>query len=125
MTFGRKNSDRGRRIAQRKEVASSALLGTLHGWQNIVIIDVSQKGARVRGSEVPPKGEDAVLKLGSITAFGEVAWSKSDQCGINFDAPITPAQVHALQADRELAKLARQTEEQQLACVAWKTGLAR
>lgn len=65
-----------------------AVLTTLVESRSAILADVSSTGARFRGTDLPPMGEDLVVNIDRVEAFGTVAWSDSGECGIVFDPPL-------------------------------------
>jgi hypothetical protein len=47
--------------------------------------NISSRGAFIDGSGLPPEGASVELRRGSLSAAGEIAWRRNDQCGIRFD----------------------------------------
>lgn len=64
------------------------VLTTLAGSRSAVLADVSSTGARVRGTGLPARGEELVINIERVQAFGTVAWSDSEECGIVFEPPL-------------------------------------
>ena len=85
----------GRRSTARAEAPLMAVFTTRTRTHTAVLADVSSTGARLRGADLPIMGEDLLLGIDTVRAFGIVAWSENGECGIAFDAP--------LQADEEEA----------------------
>ena len=67
-----------------------AVLKTLVGPRSAVLVDVSATGARVRGANLPKMGEDLVVNIDRVQAFGSVVWSDSGECGIVLDPALGP-----------------------------------
>ena len=78
----------GRRSAARASAPLTAVLTTLVGSRSAVLADVSSTGARVRGTDLPAMGEELVINIERVQAFGSVAWSDSGECGIVFEPPL-------------------------------------
>lgn len=78
----------GRRSSARASAPLMAVLTTLVGSRSAVLADVSSTGARVRGPDLPCMGEELVINIERVQAFGEVVWSDSGECGIVFDPPL-------------------------------------
>ena len=68
-----------------------AVLTTLVGSRSTVLADVSSTGARVRGPDLPAMGEDLIVNIERVQAFGTVVWSDSGECGIAFEPPLEPS----------------------------------
>jgi PilZ domain len=88
-TFG-KCEGGGRRSAARIEAPLIALITTLNETRSAVVVDVSSKGARLRGKNLPPKWADLFIHVEGIVGFGTVQWEEGDERGIAFDVALHP-----------------------------------
>jgi hypothetical protein len=61
-----------------------AVLTTLVGSRSAILVDVSSTGARVRGTDLPDMGDELIVNIDRVQAFGTVVWSDSGECGIVF-----------------------------------------
>ena len=61
---------------------------TLKESHSTVLADISSIGARLRGARLPSIGEELVLSIDEVRAFGSVIWAEDDECGIAFDCPL-------------------------------------
>jgi len=93
MTFG-KSIGGGRRVAQRERAPVHVSFSTLARTQSVVLADFSPTGARLRGENMPAAGEEMVLTVGPLRTFAVTAWSKGNECGLEFDRPL-PADIMA------------------------------
>lgn len=73
-----------------------AVLTTLAGSRSAVLADVSSAGARVRGPDLPSPGEELVVNIDRVQAFGTVCWSEGEECGIVFEPPLDSGDEHHL-----------------------------
>ena len=90
-TFGKCNGG-GRRSAARSAAPLIVVFTTRTQHHSAELADVSSSGARLRGADLPPMGEDLVLAIDEgIKAFGKVVWCDHGECGIEFDEPISAA----------------------------------
>jgi|SRR5687768_9492268 len=78
----------GRRCAARASTPLIAVLTTLVSSRSAVLVDVSSTGARVRATDLPSMGEEVIVNIERVQAFGTVVWSDSGECGIVFDPPL-------------------------------------
>lgn len=53
--------------------------------------NLSARGALLEGDSLPKNKSIFCLKRGSLAAAGEIAWLKSNQCGVRFSESITVA----------------------------------
>jgi PilZ domain-containing protein len=115
----------GRRSAARTIALLSVVVTTLARSQTAVLVDVSSTGARLRGPDLPEPGDDLFIKVERTEKFATVAWSREDECGIEFDGPITDLEVEELRRTAAAASLMRLTPEERLAMEDWVLGPAR
>lgn len=69
-----------------------------------MVADVSSSGVRLRGSDLPRMGEELVVTMEKVQAFGTVAWSDQGECGIAFDPPLSREDEEMLQVKARLAR---------------------
>ena len=87
MTFGKMEGG-GRRSAPREAAPLLAICTTVTRTHEVILVDVSSSGARLRGPDLPQVGDGLFLSIGKIKAFGTVAWAECHQFGVAFDAPL-------------------------------------
>src|SRR5690606_41805934 len=83
-----------RRGHARLRLGIEAELMTLDGRKRVMLMDLSQSGARVRLSE-PGKLRQAVLYWIGFEAFGVVVWQDGRDIGVEVEVPIREAAVLA------------------------------
>ncbi|WP_205481575.1 PilZ domain-containing protein [Sphingomonas arenae] len=120
LDFGRCGGG-GRRKARR---IGAPLLGhytTVLKRRSIVLVDLSCTGARIRGNDLPALDEELVVHAEGLSAFGAVAWSDADECGIRFDLPLDATEVEKVRekAPRGMSPQARAAFDD------WNLGVAR
>jgi hypothetical protein len=113
----------GRRKARRESAPTVAVFTTVTQSHGAVLVDLSSTGARLRSAELPEAGEELMLSVESIRAFGSVAWVRDNQFGVSFDAPITLGEVQQLRG--RLIRSAGLAPETSAAMDDWNTGMAR
>lgn len=123
-TFG-KCQGGGRRVAARAEAALPAMVTTVGDTHAVALVDISCTGAQLRGADLPEKGHELVIKVGTLQVFATVVWTRSDQCGVTFESPVANWQVEHLRREAGSARLMRLSPEQKLALDDWTIGLAR
>lgn len=97
MTFGKRvDGPGGRRRASRSPTSMRAQLTTPTNSIEAWIIDMSSTGAKLRSTSVPEVGQSVLVRVGSLEAFGTVAWTAQDSCGISFHPPANDAEREAL-----------------------------
>jgi len=120
--FGKRNGG-GRRRAQRESAPAIGVFTTVTKSHAAVLVDISATGARLRTDDLPEFGEELMVNVESIRAFGCVAWVRGDQFGVAFDEVLNQADVHQLRC--RLARSAGLPPEMSAAMDDWTTGLAR
>lgn len=93
------NWKRGRIRAERMRVSMAASVVTMNAYQFPEIADISQTGAKLRGSPLPTKGATALLKSGPLEVLCRVVWVKGDECGLRFDEIVSPKILKQIQLD--------------------------
>ena len=76
------------RIEARPNVFLSATLNADGETISVRIRNLSELGALVDGSHLPPAGSRIKLMRGRLAAIGDLAWVGSGQAGLNFDTKI-------------------------------------
>lgn len=122
MTFG-KSYGGGRRLAQREAVPVLVSFTRLTGTCSAVLVDVSRTGARLSGDNLPHEGEELVVTMDRLKTFARVAWSGGGQCGLTFDLPLPPEEIHRLK--QNVAAAAGWAPELRAAYEDWRAGAAR
>lgn len=59
----------------------------------VEIADISRIGACVRGSDLPRRGQEVVLRATGLEVVGTIVWSDGSACGVNFHKAIAPLAV--------------------------------
>lgn len=122
--FGRSNGG-GRRSASRALAPLPAIFMTIARTDTAAVIDISCTGVRLRGRDLPPRGEEMELKVEEVRVFGIVAWAEDDECGVAFEAPLMPFEVDRLRRKAGVPRLATLSVEDRLALETWLVGDAR
>ena len=121
-SFGRCGGG-GRRRAARASTPLIALITTVANAHSAILVDLSPTGARVRGEDLPETADELMFAVEKVRAFGKVAWNAGGECGIEFDGPLPPADVHAVR--QAAAATAGLGAELKAAMDDWAVGLAR
>ncbi|HEY0112691.1 MAG TPA: PilZ domain-containing protein [Allosphingosinicella sp.] len=82
-----------RREDSRLRVLVSAKLLTTTDEFPVTVRDLSATGAKLEGSKLPPKGTDVILKRAALEVFATVVWRDGDRCGLQFEEPLTNAEL--------------------------------
>lgn len=94
-TFGKRKGG-GRRSTQRESAPLIAVLTTLMRAHGAVLLDLSANGARLRGNDLPRLGDELLMSVESLKAFGTVVWSDGPECGIVFAETLHPAVIQSV-----------------------------
>lgn len=104
------------RTHQRMEVGVAARLQTIDGRKSASLVDLSQSGAHLVLDE-PVFGKQAVLFWLDFEVFGDIAWQRGNEVGIQFDG-VLPLRI--LVETRRRAPLV--VQEESLAVRQWVEG---
>jgi hypothetical protein len=115
----------GRRSEERQPVLIYGSITTLWSSQSVVLLNVSQTGAKLRGCGALRKGQDVLIRAGLIDALADVVWSCSDLCGITFEEPLSEREVQRLRHEGKLITVTKLTPEERLSAADWVSGFAR
>ena len=96
-TFG-KSAGGGRRAAPREIAPLLAVYTTVTRAHSALLVDVSSSGARLRTPYLPIEGEELFVTIGTVKAFGSVAWVREDQFAMAFDEPLETEDLDHLRA---------------------------
>jgi hypothetical protein len=83
----------GKRRAKRNRVLLAAKIRTSAGEIDARLRDLSQKGALVECSAVPPMTSEVIFHRGSISVPARVAWSSGNRVGLEFAYMIDESEV--------------------------------
>lgn len=78
-------------------LAGSALAPTRS--RTIIVCDLSPSGARLAGRDLPPAGDDVLIKVGSSDMLARVAWQTADHAGVEFEEPLADATIVAMKRE--------------------------
>ena len=81
------------RAETRTKVLMIGTLLTPEGAHKVTIRNISSTGAHLSSTGRIADGCDALFKRGSLFAAARVAWSRSDQAGIEFYRDLSPTEV--------------------------------
>lgn len=105
-TFGKRiDGTDGRRKALREQVLLAASARTVGSSRSVVVTDVSPKGAKLLGRELPEQSSNVLVSVGDVDVFATVAWSVGNECGIAFEAPLTAKITEHLKREGRWAKV--------------------
>jgi hypothetical protein len=78
------------RMCEAIVLAASALY--LERSHSVIVPEIHERGARLRGSELPRTGERVLVNFGETGLFGTVAWRSPEECEVIFDRRLEPGQ---------------------------------
>ena len=90
-----------RRIATRSRVSCPVQLQLPSGQRIGCMVDLSERGARVRLDNPPAAGASVLLEWMCYDAMCKVVWANKDACGLMFEKPLSMARVIELEQYRE------------------------
>jgi hypothetical protein len=110
----------GRRVAAREKLPLPAVVSTIENSIVAELVDLSSTGARLRGEDLPTAGTLLCLMLDCVRAFGCVAWSTDDECGVSFEEPLANFELSRLRREVTLASLVWRNVDERLAARDWQ-----
>ena len=88
----------GRRVAARHSAPLIAVLTTVTRSNSVELVDVSQGGARIMAGLLPPSGDEVMVTIDTVRAYGTIVWSRRGECGLQFDPPLSDDDIDQLDA---------------------------
>jgi hypothetical protein len=64
----------------------------LERTHSVVVPEIHERGARLRGRDLPRRGERVLVNFGETGLFGTVAWRSPEECEVIFDRRLEPGQ---------------------------------
>ena len=126
MNFGKRiDKPGGHRRAVRDDALIRVAMMTLTETVGVDLLDLSTSGAKLRGRDLPTPGQEVVVLLGRLEAFGSVVWRDEDECGVHFDVQLTENARSMVESERGPNYLATSDGEGSLSACDWFSGLAR
>lgn len=105
-SFGRRiDGLDGRRKALRDKVMLAASALSLESSAAVVVTDVSGKGAKLLGKELPSRGANVLISVGDVEFFAKVAWTARDECGVTFETPLDSRLISRIKRDGRWTKV--------------------
>jgi len=122
MKFGKRIGG-GRRADDRITAPLMAVLTTRAKRHVAELVDISATGARLRGNDLPPHGDEVILAVDRVRVFSIVCWHDAGDCGLQFDEPLS--QDALADVRREVAEAAGIPVVMRAALEDWVSGTAR
>jgi hypothetical protein len=105
-TFGKRiDVPGGQRQSVRKAVVLAASALGLDRSSSVLVPDLSEKGARLQGRNLPAMGERLLINFGQTGLFATVAWSVPHQCGVVFDQQLDARGIERLRCEADWAEV--------------------
>ena len=117
--FGRRGGG-GRRAAPREAIPLVAVFTTVTGSYRVELVDIATNGARLRGTPIPNHGEEVILTVEKLRAYGLVVWAHEEEFGITFDLPLAEENVDSLR--NKVARTAGLSPDMRLTLDLWSAG---
>lgn len=100
MSFGKRiDKPGGARRSVRENLISRTLLMTMTDSHVVDLLDLSKSGAKLGGSDLPAQGQEVLMLIGRLEAFGTVIWREQEHCGIQFDVALSETALSTLKSD--------------------------
>jgi hypothetical protein len=122
MTFGKRGGG-GRRGAPREAAPLLAVYTTVTNSHEVVLVDVSSSGARLRGPFLPEVGEELFVTVEHIRSFGKVVRVEQPEFAMEFDQPLPSEDLSILRM--KVKQGAGFSPEQKAALDGWVLGVDR
>ena len=103
------------RRSSRSNVMLQATLETSGGSKTVVLRNLSQDGALVRGEDLPEEGTRVLFHRQGLCVPGRIAWLHSSHAGLAFDEPLFP---------KEMLRHVPPTEQRPAPAIKRRPGLA-
>jgi len=113
----------GRRSAPRTPAPLIARISTLSKTVSAQLIDVSSTGARLRGTDLPPRRADVLVSVEGLKAFGAIMWADGEERGVKLDPPLQAGEVLMLR--HRVLEARGVSPELKAAMDDWELGMAR
>ena len=81
------------RRSSRSNVMLKATLATSGGSLEVVLRNLSQDGALVRGADLPAEGTRVLFHRQGLSVPGRIAWLHKEHAGLSFDEPLFPREM--------------------------------
>jgi len=94
--FGARRAER--RKSKRDPMGIPVSLHSITQSRVVLLLDVSNTGARVRADNLPGVGRDVLLKIGGVELFGTVVRTAGRDSAMTFDRPIGAAELEKLRS---------------------------
>lgn len=127
--FGRKGLKRvslqpsEQRASGRSAARLPAILETPAARLSVTLVNVSRGGACVKGTNLPKAGRFAKLRVGGVSAFGEIVWREGGACGLRFDKKLKAEDAEDLHQAAQESAAEGMSVEHRRAMDAWLNGL--
>jgi hypothetical protein len=122
MKFG-KQPGGGRRGAPREAAPLLAVYTTVTESHEVVLVDVSSTGARLRGPSLPEAGDELFVSLENLRMFGTVVRIDGHEFAVSFDRPLPLESLALLR--RKVKEGAGFSPEERAAIDGWVLGVER
>ena len=124
--FGKRNDGvTGRRKQARKRTLLPVVIKSFSRLTSVDLLNVSETGARLRGTGFPPVHPGILIRAQEEEAVGPVVWLRGGMCGVHFDEPLSRLAVHNLEHASDLCIRANVSPSEQIAAADWASGYAR
>jgi hypothetical protein len=126
MAFGKRVDELGGQRRSLRDVVMRrvAMMTTLLS-RSVDLIDLSTTGAKLRGRDLPPEGQEVLIRLGDFEAFGVIIWQGDHHCGLRFDVALTENALDLIRRGRGQPTLHDLSPEDLMAADDWANDFVR
>lgn len=72
----------------------------------VMIAEVSERGVRFGGRDLPSPGDDVMMIVGSTDRMGTVVWRRGDRCGVRLDEALAPGTIEQMKQEADWVAVA-------------------
>lgn len=115
----------GRRGAERASVLVLAIAATIGETRDAVLLNISERGAKLRCRQQVRVDEELLLRSEGIEAFGRVVWCTTDTVGLIVDEPLSGEAIAILRSKAAKIIASNLSPDEQFALENWECGPGR
>jgi hypothetical protein len=90
-----------RRRYPREDVMLAGSAVSVTRSRSVMVTDVSEKGARIGGRDLPAPGNDMLMVVGSQDRMGTVVWRTIEECGVSLDEALDGADIDRMKREAD------------------------
>lgn len=74
--------------------------------RSVLVADVSERGAKLGGRDLPSPGDDVLIIVGSTDRMAIVRWRNADECGLELDEALAPDTIELMEREADWSAMA-------------------